>query len=57
MTIQCPGCKMIILREDRRRKQPLREMNGAVLTLDQRQAPRIRCKCGKLVVLLKASLQ
>lgn len=52
----CPACKKIVAKEDRRRKQPLYALPGAVLTQRDHEAPRVKCACGKVLILLKGAL-
>ena len=53
----CPGCGHKVLKRDRRCKQPLRPLNGAVLELDEKglKAPRLKCRCGKVIIFLKGN--
>jgi hypothetical protein len=53
---KCPSCKTEMANEDRRKAEPFTATNGATLTKREGQAPRVRCKCGTLVVFVKGSL-
>lgn len=57
MTVQykCPGCNKIVAKEDRRRRLSLVVVSPATMIQTHQQAPRIRCECGKAIVLLKGS--
>lgn len=58
MTVNCPCCRMPIAKEDRRRKQDnLTMMNGAKLTERKNEAPRVRCSCGHVTILLKGKVE
>lgn len=53
----CAKCRVVMLKEDRRRKlvdryQPLGQ---AQLELRQSQAPRVRCVCGHLNIIINAA--
>lgn len=52
----CPSCREPVAKFDRRRKQPLQPCNGAILTTGHNEAPRLKCPCGVVVILLEGSL-
>lgn len=52
----CPDCRRPLVRVDRRCKQPLRAVGGASLDLRPGLAPRVKCSCGKTLVLLEGKL-
>ena len=58
MNYHCPACRKLIAREDRRRVEGarLKAMSGAILIQYEKEAPKLRCPCGKLIILLKGSL-
>lgn len=55
MKLRCENCRRLVLKTDRRRKigHQLIAMNGAELENFPRQAPRLRCMCGRVIVLLE----
>lgn len=57
MSVQykCPGCNKVVAKEDRRRRVSLVVVPPATMIQSHQQAPRIRCECGKAIVLLKGS--
>lgn len=57
--ISCPGCKKVMAREDGRKKgRPgaLTPMPGVTLSAPSKLAPRLKCVCGRVLILLKGSL-
>lgn len=58
MMHKCPSCKKNIAREDNRRikKGVMIPLAGARITQNIGEAPRIKCLCGKVIILLKGSL-
>jgi hypothetical protein len=54
----CPGCGTLVLKRDRRRKgnAQLQVKNEATLVLTDRMAPKVRCRCGKVIILVQGSL-
>ena len=50
----CSACKKVIARQDGRRKNSghLALLSGAKLMLRKGEAPRLRCSCGKVMILL-----
>ena len=52
----CPSCQRTIAKEDRRRRKPLIPTAGVRLVERDKEAPRLVCVCGKVVILLRASL-
>ena len=56
MVYKCPVCDKIILREYKKRDPAFEARNGATLLLDPHSAPRVRCGCGRVVVVIKATL-
>ncbi len=58
MTIICEGCKRCIMRRDRRYRanDQLKAVNGAVIDVPHRQAPRLLCPCGRVTILLKGKV-
>ena len=56
--IKCPNCQTILAKEDRRIKKRSNLVLVHALSLDQpaKQASRIKCPCGKTIVLIKGSL-
>ncbi len=59
MIVYCPGCQKILLKEDRRagRRRTCYRMVSALEIVERpNEAPRVRCWCGQLVILLKGSL-
>ena len=57
MNHRCPKCKTILAKEDLRKKKEksLKVIAGELLSKEN-TAPKLRCPCGQLVVLLKGSL-
>ncbi len=57
MNHKCYHCKLVIAKEDRRRKPPRLEAGpGALVERFHNQAPRIKCSCGRITILLKGSV-
>lgn len=56
--VKCPRCESYIGKYDRRKKREnqLSPINGASLSTTPKQAPKITCTCGMVVVILKGSL-
>lgn len=54
--LKCQKCQIPIMKEDRRFKQPIQALNNAILEIKGTQAPRIRCQCGQIHILLRGSL-
>lgn len=58
MTYSCPHCNKTIAQDNPDMEQiefPIVAVGKAVLSLALNRAPRVRCECGKLVILLKGS--
>lgn len=57
MDYRCPGCKKKIAKEDRRKSnQVLKPLAGASVFIRKNEAIRIKCLCGKVIIILKGSL-
>lgn len=57
MIYKCPACRKPAAKVDRRRtdRRPV-GMNGASVHLNPGVAPRVRCSCGHLLILMKGKL-
>lgn len=57
MKILCPSCRAVMASEDRRYKPPKLTLSRGVQMLEKdREAPSIKCVCGKRTILLKGQL-
>lgn len=59
MIVYCPGCQKILLKEDQRRttrRLHYRMVSALEIVQRSNEAPRVRCRCGQLVILLKGSI-
>jgi hypothetical protein len=58
MTYHCQRCNKVIAKEDRRRTRLgfLIPQNNAMIQERINEAPRIKCQCGLVTILLKGSL-
>ena len=54
----CPSCSLVVAREDPRVDKPsvFVALSGAKMIIRPDDAPRVRCRCGQLTLLLKGSL-
>ena len=54
----CPKCRRMMAKQDRRVKKHdgIIPFKGVNLTVKENEAPRLKCSCGKVIILLKASL-
>ena len=58
MHYTCPKCRLVVVRSDSRYQQAdvYTALSGAKILERVNEAPRVRCRCGHLSVLLRASL-
>ncbi len=58
MNFVCSSCKRIVGRENKEAPpgEELTVLEGAVLEVRTNEAPRIKCNCGRTMILLKGSL-
>lgn len=56
MKFLCNRCRKVILKVDRRRRQPLVAQEGAILIQDPKVAPVVKCSCGLTTVFMKGAL-
>ena len=56
--IKCPRCENYIAKYDRRKKleEQLIATYGAYLSQEPKQAPKVICPCGMVVILLEGSV-
>lgn len=55
MTVNCPHCNAPVAKIDRRRKvgERVSAATGATLEAVPKQAPKVRCKCGHVVAVVR----
>ena len=54
MNYSCAECRKVVAKEDRRRKIPeLVAVSGASVERHHQQAPRLRCPCGHVTILIR----
>jgi hypothetical protein len=53
----CPGCARVVARFDRRRKEALVVVAPATMqsSAEAKEAPRVRCACGKSIVVIRGN--
>lgn len=54
----CPGCQRLLVKEDLRKsgRSCYRMVSALEIVQRPNEAPRVRCRCGQLVILLKGSV-
>lgn len=53
----CPACKSPVASVDSSDGIPkLISLNDAIITVQEDRAPRIKCSCGRVMILLKGTL-
>ena len=55
MIYNCPDCKRLLAKEDRRKKV-LETVQGTTIDQSPRVAPRFVCQCGKVIIFVKGRL-
>ena len=57
MDHKCPGCSKVVAKEDMRftAQRKVKSMQGATLILEEGNAPKVRCRCGRILILLRGS--
>jgi hypothetical protein len=57
VNVVCPQCKKVVARQVWRKnlKEELIPMPGTKLEVRMKEAPKLRCKCGHLLVLLRGA--
>lgn len=57
MKYKCPECGKVVAMEGKSKKTyNLTAVGNARLVLHEKSAPKVRCSCGKSIILLKGSL-
>lgn len=58
MVYSCPSCRKVVAKEERRKHShgSLVKVGDAQLVIRSGEAPKVRCSCGKCIILLKASV-
>jgi len=55
--LKCARCGKVVAKEDRRFKgEQLQPRNGATISFPEGQAPRVRCACGMLTIVIRGML-
>ncbi len=56
ITYKCSRCGKAVVREWLDEEMEWEALNRSVLTLRVNEAPRVRCCCGQLTILIKGSM-
>lgn len=55
MSYNCTSCKKLVAQYDNQEFPQLQPVNGAELQTKLNEAARVRCKCGRVMILLTGS--